>query len=108
MFRFCNEPDWEHSAHFEHHCNTVVRLLGHVVKVIRDPVKIDRNVSVLGLKHSVFEVSPDQFDYLGEMLLIAFEEVLAESFTVSAKSGWAKIYRIMSIMIQENMKLYDV
>jgi hemoglobin-like flavoprotein len=106
VFFFQIEPDWENGDHFNHHCAVVVKLLGHVVKVIRDQKKVDRNVSVLGAKHSTFRIPKVQFDLLGEDLMVAFTEVLGDRFTPIALVGWKKLYAVITGLILASMKVH--
>ena len=106
MFFFRVEPNWKDGSHFEHHCKVVVKILGHVVHVVRDPEKVDRNVTALGFKHSLFPITAEQFDMLRDDLIFAFDFVLGGNFTPEARSGWTKLYNIMSVMLQESMERY--
>jgi hemoglobin-like flavoprotein len=100
MFRFQDDPDWEHSRMFRHHCKIVVNIIGASVKNLRKPELMIKHLDELGLKHSFFPITPEHFDILGTEILVAFEKVIGFMFTKEAREGWIKVYDIMSRAIQ--------
>ena len=76
MFRFQDDPDWENSRMFRHHCKIVVNIIGSVVKNLKKPDLLKKHLDELGLKHSFFPITPRHFDILGDEITVAFKSVI--------------------------------
>lgn len=99
--------NWEESRQYHHHCAVVVKVLGYIVKVLCDPELLEKNMDYMGMRHSLFEIHPHHFDILGVELIKAFEELLGERFTNSAKEGWALVYQAISMKLQAHLENYN-
>jgi hemoglobin-like flavoprotein len=106
MFGFSEDPNWETSRSFLHHAKIVVNIIGSVVNGLRNPQLMEKHLHELGLKHSLFKITSQHFDMLGEYLITAFQEVLGPAFTPSSIDCWNILYRIISRNIQDSMKYH--
>lgn len=104
---FKDIEDWENSKQYHHHCKVVIKIIGHVVKVLVNPDLLDQNLHYMGMRHSLFTILPRHFDILGEEMIVALEEVLGDRLTPLAKSTWATVYTILSLAIQKIMKEFN-
>jgi hemoglobin-like flavoprotein len=106
MFGFSDDPNWEMSRSFLHHAKIVVNIIGSVVNGLKNPQLMEKHLHELGLKHSLFRITSQHFDLLGEYLIVAFQEVLGPAFSSYAAECWNILYRIISRNIQDSMKFH--
>ena len=55
----------------------------------------------LGERHIDYEVTADQYDLVGEALLMTLEKVFADKFTIELRSAWAETYGILAATMKE-------
>lgn len=104
---FNNIENWQESRQYRHHCAVVIKVVGYIVKVLCDPELLEKNMDYMGMRHSLFEIHPHHFDYLGAELIKAFEEVLGEQFTPQAKEAWGLVYTAISNKLQAHLDTYN-
>lgn len=103
---FCDDPKWETSRHYMHHCRVVVALIGSIVCTLKKPELIKRHLSTLGFRHAMRDepATPEHFRILGEEFLKALEEVLGPKWNPELRDAWGKLYTALSNGIQEEMQ----
>jgi hemoglobin-like flavoprotein len=109
MFGFSEDPNWETSRSFRHHAKIVVNIIGSVVTGLKKPELMEKHLHELGLKHSLFRITSEHFDLLGQYFLEAFEQILGKdstAFSLKSSEDWKIVYRIISRNIQESMKYH--
>ncbi len=47
MFEFEPGKDWENSHHFHHHCETVMKTVGHMIQILLVKDKFQRNMDAM-------------------------------------------------------------
>jgi hemoglobin-like flavoprotein len=99
--------NWQESRQYRHHCAVVVKVIGYIVKVLCDPELLEKNMDYMGMRHSLFEIHPHHFDTLGVEIIKAFEELLGDRFTASAKEGWVLVYTAISNKLQTHLESYN-
>ena len=53
------------------------------------------DLKALGSRHVTYEVTLEQFDVVGQVLMWTFEKILGEKFTPEARATWQKVYTAM-------------
>lgn len=107
MFGFSEDPNWESSRSFLHHAKIVVNIIGSVVDGLKNPTLMEQHLHELGLKHSLFKITPLHFELLGNHLISAFKEVIGIAFTTFSQQCWEILYQIISKNIQSSMKYHE-
>lgn len=105
---FCSMQDWENSVQYRHHCAVVLKVIGHIVKVLLDPTLLTRNMDYMGMRHSLLSIEVRHFDILGVELVKSFEELLHDKFPPQAKEAWIIVYDILSRMLRKHIASYSV
>ena len=99
--------NWQESRQYHHHCAVVVKIIGYIVKVLKDPELLEKNMDYMGMRHSMFEIHPHHFEILGQELVNAFGEILGEEFTPAAREAWALVYTAISNRLQAHLESYN-
>jgi hemoglobin-like flavoprotein len=105
---FCNDPNWEESPHFKHHCKVVVNVIGSFIKLLRNPALLVSHIEFLGLKHNLFKITPGHFDILGGELLNCLKNALGEHYSKETNDSWLVVYMIISDKMQSYMHEHEV
>lgn len=78
----------------------LVYLLATVISSIDHFERIIPQIQTLGREHLTYGVKPEYYTLVGDSLLWALEQQLAEAFTSEAKEAWLRTYTLLvDIMI---------
>ena len=73
---FSDDPKWETSVHFKHHCRVVVAIIGSGIKTLKTPEVLCPHLEFLGFQHKLRDIHIVHFTCLGEEMLKALEGAL--------------------------------
>lgn len=79
-------------------------MIGKAVSLLDDQEKLVPAVQALGARHQRYDVSPGDYDTVGEALLDTLAEGLGDAFTDDVRGAWAAVYeQISTIMIKAGL-----
>jgi len=78
-------------------------MLAAIVDGLSRPEKLAADCRSLGKRHVGYGAKPGHFEVVGESLIYALERVLNEKFTPEIRISWAKLYRLVSDCMKEEL-----
>ena len=108
MFRaFRDEPQWQTSPHFHHHCRVVVAVIGSSIKTLKNPEILCPHLQFLGTQHSVRGITLEHMACLGSEFMKALEGVLSPmgsaKWNDAIKKAWKDLYDTIAALISKHM-----
>ena len=92
---FCDDPNWETSSHFIHHCRVVVAVIGASIKTLKTPTVLCPHLEFLGFQHKLRDIHARHFAILGEAFIEALEIACKpggkEQWNPEIKAAWADL-----------------
>ena len=93
LFDFRDNPDWETSTDFRHHCYLVMNFFGSCVSLLRNHKDFASSLKYLGFKHFGLAITTRHFELMGVAVHQAFLTCLGpESYTEEVKQAWDVLY----------------
>jgi nitric oxide dioxygenase len=91
-----------------HQARALAGALGAYAANIDNLVALGPALELICNKHASLNITPEQYEIVGEFLIGAMQEVLATAFTPAIQDAWAAAYwQLANIMIEKEASLYE-
>ena len=103
---FAEDPSWESSPKFKHHCKVVVNVIGSCIKILRKPSLIISHLNYLGFQHNFRKIIPSHFTLFGKEFITALSVTLGRvpgKWTDKTKEAWQALYDKIAKIMLDNM-----
>ncbi|BFZ11775.1 hypothetical protein BsWGS_14814 [Bradybaena similaris] len=92
------------TVRLERHATLVMKNLGQAVENLDDSSYFSEMLTILGEKHSTYNVKPDMLPFLWPAIRDGLKMRLGDKFTVEAELAWKHLYDYIICKLTEGME----
>ena len=108
MFSFAQIPDFETTTEYKDHIKVVVNTVNKAVENLNNLPNLMPILKGIGIDHIDRGVQKEDYDVLGQAVIMSLQQALGEKFTFELKRAWLLVYTALKNgIISDNYEEQD-